>query len=133
LESLRCLSEERLDAVCSDEAAVYEVVKDRLREMDACVGGEVVSGCMALHTLGCRNGIALCGSVDVIELSSGLLSKWLEGVSCGGEDYAAGAALSAVYLLSGWECGPKMSAEARGPVEAVYQNAQGETISPIVG
>eukprot|EP01046_Picozoa_sp_COSAG06_P005739 COSAG06_NODE_259_length_18912_cov_53.912614_18_plen_1085_part_00 len=132
LESLRCLSEERLDAVCSDEAAVYEVVKDRLREMDACVGGEVVSGCMALHTLGCRNGIALCGSVDVIELSSGLLSKWLEGVSCGGEDYLAGAALGAVFMLSGWECCPKMSAETRGPVEAAFEKAWGKTLFPIV-
>ena len=57
-DCLRGLSEEHLDGVCADEAAAYEAVLGHLRGMDACVGAEVVSSCMALHTLGCRNGIA---------------------------------------------------------------------------
>eukprot|EP01046_Picozoa_sp_COSAG06_P112565 COSAG06_NODE_59234_length_274_cov_54.177143_1_plen_90_part_11 len=67
LESLRCLSEGRLDGVDADEAAAYEAVLHHLSGMDGCAGVEFVSSCMALHTLGCRNGIALCGRVDVIE------------------------------------------------------------------
>eukprot|EP01046_Picozoa_sp_COSAG06_P088606 COSAG06_NODE_35018_length_465_cov_3.155738_1_plen_154_part_11 len=85
--------------------------------MEACVGAEVVSSCMALHTLGCRNGIALCGRVDVIEASSSVLCQWLEHMSSGGDEYEAGAASAAVHCLCGWECGPKMSPESREPIE----------------
>eukprot|EP01046_Picozoa_sp_COSAG06_P102998 COSAG06_NODE_49166_length_327_cov_0.859649_1_plen_99_part_01 len=69
LESLRCLSDERLDGVDADEAAAYEAVLHHLSGMmDACAGDEFVSSCMALHTLGCRNGIAVCARVDMLEL-----------------------------------------------------------------
>eukprot|EP01046_Picozoa_sp_COSAG06_P124601 COSAG06_NODE_72755_length_166_cov_73.164179_1_plen_55_part_11 len=55
--------------------------------MDACAGDEFVSSCMALHTLGCRNGIALCGRVDVLELACAMVCRWLEYASSGGDDY----------------------------------------------
>eukprot|EP01047_Picozoa_sp_COSAG01_P078426 COSAG01_NODE_14488_length_1447_cov_2.369436_1_plen_469_part_10 len=117
LESLRCLSEERLDGVDADEAAAYEAVLQHLSGMDACAGAEVVSSCMALHTLGCRNGIALCGQVDVIELVYDAVCRWLEYASSGGDDYEAGAAVGALLILCGWECGPKMPSESREPIE----------------
>ena len=56
LESLRGLSEARMESVCADEAAAFEVVQHRLSGLDACGGDEVVSGCMALFTLSCRHG-----------------------------------------------------------------------------
>ena len=77
LESLRCLSEARLESVCADEAAAYEAVKSHMSGLESCVGAEVVSTCMALFTLGCRNGLSVCGTVDMVELSSGMYIKWL--------------------------------------------------------
>ena len=70
LESLRGLSEERLNAVCADEAAAFDMVLDRVCGLDVCFGDEYVSGCMALHTLGCRNGIVLCGRAKFVEAGS---------------------------------------------------------------
>eukprot|EP01046_Picozoa_sp_COSAG06_P127256 COSAG06_NODE_75947_length_126_cov_72.370370_1_plen_42_part_11 len=42
---------------------------------------------MALHTLGCRNGIGLCGGSTVYDTAYGILERWLEYVSSGGDDY----------------------------------------------
>eukprot|EP01046_Picozoa_sp_COSAG06_P021539 COSAG06_NODE_1624_length_8892_cov_3872.704424_2_plen_1157_part_00 len=123
LESLRCLSDERLDGVDADEAAAYEAVLGHLSGMDACAGVEVVSSCMALHTLGCRNGVALCGRVDVMELAGGGLCRWLEYASSGGDDYEAGGAVGALQVLCGWEGGPKMPSESREPIEKAAQGA----------
>ena len=81
LESLRGLSESRLESVCADEAAAYEAVKSHLSGLESCVGAEVVSTCMALFTLGCRNGLSVCGTVDMVELSSGMYIKWYEAAS----------------------------------------------------
>ena len=117
MESLRYLGEERLDGVSADEASAYEAVLGHLSGMDACGGDEVVSSCMALHTLGCRNGIALCGRVDVIELAGDALCRWLEYASSGGDDYEAGGAVGAFNVLCIFECGPKMPSESRGPIE----------------
>eukprot|EP01046_Picozoa_sp_COSAG06_P028656 COSAG06_NODE_2598_length_6603_cov_35.529982_2_plen_754_part_01 len=119
LESLRCLSDERLDAVNADEAAAYEAVLGYLSGLDACDGGEVVSCCMALHTLGCRNGIALCGRVDVMELVRTMICMWFEYASTGGDDSVAGAALGALQALCVLECGSKMPSESRQPIEKV--------------
>ena len=121
LESLRGLSEERLDGVCADEAAAYDMVQLRLSGLDECVGAEAVSGYMALYTLGCRNGLALCGTAEVIELVEDLYASWIKSVSTGGDDYAAGAASGALWYLSGLECGSKMLPESRGPAERSYQ------------
>eukprot|EP01046_Picozoa_sp_COSAG06_P062270 COSAG06_NODE_13985_length_1199_cov_929.434545_1_plen_399_part_11 len=85
--------------------------------MEACVGAEVVSSCMALHTLGCRNGIALCGRVDAIETGSGILCRWVEHASSGGGEYEAGAASGALMFLCAAECSPKMSPESREQIE----------------
>eukprot|EP01046_Picozoa_sp_COSAG06_P086914 COSAG06_NODE_33462_length_489_cov_1.292308_1_plen_73_part_10 len=68
LESLRGLSDQRLDAVSADEAAAYEVVLLHLSGLDASAGAEVVSSCMALHTLICRNGAGVFGRMDTVEL-----------------------------------------------------------------
>ena len=62
--------------MCADQAAAYEVVKRHMSELESCVGGEAVSGCMAMYTLGCRNGIALCGTVEMIELAGSLALSW---------------------------------------------------------
>eukprot|EP01047_Picozoa_sp_COSAG01_P081449 COSAG01_NODE_16244_length_1255_cov_5.196367_2_plen_266_part_00 len=117
LESLRCLSDERLNAVSADEAAAYEAVLGHLSGLDACAGDAVVSSCMALHTLGCRNGVALCGRVDALELAGAMVCRWLEYASSGGDDYAAAAAFGAFNNLCGWEGGWKMASESRQPIE----------------
>eukprot|EP01046_Picozoa_sp_COSAG06_P052970 COSAG06_NODE_9041_length_2005_cov_2.635887_2_plen_644_part_01 len=117
LESLRCLSDERLDGVSADEAAAYEAVLGHLSSMDACAGGEVVSSCMALHTLGCRNGIAVCGRADVLELTCAMICRWLEYASSGGDDYEAAGAVGALQFLCLWECGTKISSESREAIE----------------
>eukprot|EP01043_Picozoa_sp_COSAG02_P059552 COSAG02_NODE_7613_length_2933_cov_40.392378_1_plen_974_part_01 len=123
LESLRCLSDERLGAVNADEAAAYEAVLGHVSGMDACAGVEVVSSWMALHTLGCRNGTALCSRVDVIELVCGATCRWLEYASSGGDDYEAGGAVGALQILFGFECGPKIPSESRQPIETPAQGA----------
>eukprot|EP01046_Picozoa_sp_COSAG06_P078349 COSAG06_NODE_25975_length_624_cov_20.681905_1_plen_207_part_11 len=89
LETLRGLSESRLECVSADESAAFEAVKRNLSGLDACFGDEVVSGCMAMFTLGCRNGLAVCGSVEVAELADSLVVGWLKHASEGGDDYAS--------------------------------------------
>eukprot|EP01046_Picozoa_sp_COSAG06_P038135 COSAG06_NODE_4376_length_4316_cov_699.869101_1_plen_1195_part_10 len=123
LESLRCLSEERLDGVDADEAAAYEAVLGHVSGLDACAGDEVVSSWMALHTLGCRNGLVLCGRVDVMEIACAMECRWLEYASSGGDDYEAGAAVGALQFLGIWECGPKMPSESREPIEKACMTA----------
>ena len=92
LESLRGLSESRLESVCADEAAAHEAVKSHLSGLESCVGAEVVSTCMALFTLGCRNGLSVCGTVDMVEVNTGMYIKWLEAASgVDAVDCAAGA------------------------------------------
>ena len=125
LESLRCLGEERLAGVSADEAAAYDAVVGHLSGMDACAGDEVVSSCMALHTLGCRNGIALCGRGDVIGPSCGVMICWLEYASSGGDDYAAGAAAACLLFFSGYECGSKSSPDSRDLFLTPFQDAVG--------
>eukprot|EP01046_Picozoa_sp_COSAG06_P045745 COSAG06_NODE_6372_length_2961_cov_127.651992_1_plen_781_part_10 len=126
LESLRCLSDERLDGVDADEAAAYEAVLGHLSGLDACAGVEFVSSCMALHTLGCRNGVALCGRVDVIERAGDAVCRWLEYASSGGDDYEVGGAVGALLVLCFWEGGSKMPSESREPIEkAAFAAAKG--------
>eukprot|EP01046_Picozoa_sp_COSAG06_P043917 COSAG06_NODE_5830_length_3253_cov_113.318643_1_plen_1084_part_11 len=123
LESLRGLSESRLEAVCADEAVAYEAVRGYLRGLDSCVGGEVVSASMALFTLGCRNGLAVCGTVDVLEQTGGMFIKWYEAASCGGVaavDYAAGAALSCAYSVTSFSS-VQIPSESRGPMEKAFR------------
>ena len=132
LESLRGLSEERLDCVSADEAAAYDVVKLHMCGLESCVGAEAVSGCMALFTLGCRNGMALCGTVEVMELATGMGVSWLKYASTGGDDFAAGAAPSALFSLVGDEAS-KIPSESRGPVEKVYNAAIGKKLFPTAG
>ena len=120
LETIRGLSEARLDSACADEAAVYEAVKGNLSGLDACVGDEVVSSCMAMFTLGCRNGMAICGTLELCEVAGKLVLSWLNTcarLSAGAADYAAGAASSALYHLNCNECGYKQPPEARAPLE----------------
>ena len=119
--------------MCADQAAAYEVVKRHMSELESCVGGETVSGCMAMYTLGCRNGIALCGNVDVVELGAILMLSWAKSVcDAGGDDYAAGAASFALWMLTGYECGSKMSSASRGPVEKAM-NVTSRTMFVAIG
>ena len=99
-----CIVFQKLPGVCSVD-------------VDACVGDEIVYGCMAMFTLGCRNGADVCGRVDVIEMAFGKVCRWLETSSSGGSDYDAGAAASALAGLTGFECAAKMSPECRRPME----------------
>ena len=128
LESLRGLSDARLDAVCSDEAAAYDAVVGHLSGLESCVGTEIVSSCMALFTLGCRNGGTLCGRVDVLEAAFDTLTGWLEYLSSGADacEYETGAASSALFGLCGWECGPKLPPESRRPFEQAFKVAFGQ-------
>eukprot|EP01046_Picozoa_sp_COSAG06_P052887 COSAG06_NODE_9000_length_2014_cov_3.650835_2_plen_609_part_01 len=133
LESLRGLSADRLESVCADEAAAYETVRVRLSGLDACVGDEVVSCCMALFTLGCRNGSAVCGSVVTLEIAYELCVKWMESVSSeGGIDIAAGAALHGLVALVAQECAPKMPVEMRGQLEAAYSSTMQRTLTALL-
>ena len=50
--------------MCGDEVAAFEIVLGRVAGLEECVGDEVVSGCMSLFTLGCRQGVAVCGESD---------------------------------------------------------------------
>ena len=104
LVSLRALSEERLDTVCADEAAAFDVVRRHVCSLDVCIGDEFVSGAMALHTLGCRNGTGVCGRAEVAEEASGLFTRWYECASGGGDVHVAGAACGALCLVT-WYAG----------------------------
>eukprot|EP01043_Picozoa_sp_COSAG02_P132492 COSAG02_NODE_70424_length_196_cov_18.670103_1_plen_65_part_11 len=63
---------------------------------------------MALYTLGCRNGTAVCGREDVAEETTGTLIRWFEDASRGGDDYVAGAACGACWGLVCWYSGTKV-------------------------
>ena len=119
LEVLRGLSEARLEVASSDECGAFDVVKGRLASSKAGVGAEVVSGSMVLFTLGCRNGVAACGSVDFIVLSYNLFARWYKSaaVSADGDVLAAGAALGALFTLC-TELTGKTPSEQRGILAA---------------
>eukprot|EP01046_Picozoa_sp_COSAG06_P051559 COSAG06_NODE_8440_length_2172_cov_11.197781_3_plen_352_part_01 len=101
LESLRGLSEARMESVCADEAAAFEAVQHRLSGLDACDGDEVVSGCMALFSLGCRNGAEVCGTVEAAGFATDLCVGWAKSLSASmsATGLTAGAAIGAVNLL----------------------------------
>jgi hypothetical protein len=126
LETLRGLSEARLECVSADESAAFAVVKRHLSVLEACVGDEVVSSCMAMYTLGCRNGLGVCGTVEVAELAGSLTVSWLKHASGGGDDdFAAGASLGALWVLNGVECAGKIPSESRGAVEKAFVKGEG--------
>eukprot|EP01046_Picozoa_sp_COSAG06_P059308 COSAG06_NODE_12225_length_1407_cov_22.807339_1_plen_469_part_11 len=97
--------------------------------MDAYDGDEVVSGCMALFTLGCRHGLALCDAVEMLKVGCDVFVKWIESVSAGGNDYAAGAASCILYFLCAFELIPKMPPETRALAEKPFN----DSISRAVG
>ena len=92
----------RSESVCGDEVAAFEIVLGRLSGLEECVGDEVVSGCMSLFTLGCRQGLAVCGEGDgLIVLSLGLLVRWYEHASgsCGEAELMSGGAIGVLRVL----------------------------------
>ena len=54
---------------------------------------QCVSSCMALHTLGCRIGVSVCATVEMVELSNRLSLASLEALLSqgGGRQHAAAA------------------------------------------
>jgi hypothetical protein len=120
LEVLRDLPREHLEVVSLDEVSAVEVVLGCMGE--SLGAGVRVSACMALFALGCRNGIAACGTE---EFARGVQVCRIDAVSaviarCG-ENAAVGELLeltSAVHSLSilTIEAATKVMPSARGPL-----------------
>jgi hypothetical protein len=66
LQVLRQLSCQRLEAVSADEMAAAAAILHHFRELTA-ADTTHVSACMALFTLGCRNGVDICASVEFVD------------------------------------------------------------------
>ena len=77
LEMLRSLSAERQGSVCGTEVTAAELVMRCLApESGAEVGcGLRESGCMALFALGCRNGVAVCGTIEFLDVALGKIVR----------------------------------------------------------
>eukprot|EP01043_Picozoa_sp_COSAG02_P011435 COSAG02_NODE_421_length_22605_cov_158.841198_1_plen_830_part_10 len=129
IEALKILSglcPERVnpESVCKDEAAAFELVMVCMSECKEYVGAEIVCGCMSLHTLGCRNGIAVCGESDeMLALSGGLLLGWYEHAppSCGLDELLSAGAIGALISLASFETVPKVASDRRAILEMRWQ------------
>jgi hypothetical protein len=81
-EMLRCLSPERQGSVSSKEVSSAE----RVMECLASESGLDVrcqmrgSGCMALFALGCRNGVAVCGTMEFAGLTHAMMQTCFESL-----------------------------------------------------
>ena len=87
------------------------------------MGDELVPGCMSLFTLGCRNGLSVCGDGDaMIVLSCSLLARWYEHVSnsCEQDDLLSGFAIGALHSLAAFETIPKVPSDRRTVLENVF-------------
>ena len=70
LEALRGLSEARQAEISDEEVSAFHCLQVLLGSLD--VSSECqdcVTGCMALHTLGCRIGLSVCGT-EIAELAT---------------------------------------------------------------
>jgi hypothetical protein len=83
------------------------------------MGSEVTSGCMALVTLGCRNGLALCGTVEMIRFVTELQVRWYDSASVSADSTALSAvsAAGAVMNMVGFEAVAKSPSASRGLLE----------------
>jgi hypothetical protein len=110
LEVLRGLSEDHLQSVSADECAAFEAIRSLVTQVDTFSSPELVSGCMALVTLGCRNGFAVCGSVELVAWAADFWVRWLGSLSAsaGEAELTAGGAVTAMHSLIFMEAGSKM-------------------------
>ena len=80
--------------------------------MQASVRAEVLSGCMALVTLGFRNGTSLCGTLGTIELAAQLSCEWMRNAAVNREDVSTAAAAMALQSLC-WNYAPTKPSSER--------------------
>eukprot|EP01046_Picozoa_sp_COSAG06_P042786 COSAG06_NODE_5503_length_3439_cov_24.252395_1_plen_613_part_10 len=125
LESLRGLGEERLEFVCADEATAFELVMARLSGFETISGSleVLISSCMAVYTLVCRNGTAIRAASELsgAELAGKWFAAWAIHVSdatvTSDVELLAGAASSVMWDAL-MECTFKTPSEFRAPHEA---------------
>jgi hypothetical protein len=81
-ETLRCLSPERQGSVSSKEVLAAELVMDCLAsESGSEVGCQLrESGCMALFAVGCRNGVAVCGTMEFMSATNAIQQTGYESL-----------------------------------------------------
>ena len=128
-EMLRCLSPERQGSVSSKEALAAELVMECLAsESGSDVGCQLrESGCMALFALGCRNGVAVCGTMEFVSVTHAMMQTGFESLvrlvkaESPDSDVLAELAASSAATLCGFslsfEAVYKLPAAVRGPLE----------------
>jgi hypothetical protein len=81
-EMLRVLSPQHQATVSSKEVLAAELVMSYfVPESGAAIGCQLrESGCMALFALGCRNGVALCGTMEFVSVTNAIKQTGLESV-----------------------------------------------------
>jgi hypothetical protein len=129
LEMLRSLSPDRQGRVSSQEAMAAELVVSCLvPDSGAEVGCRLrASGCLALFSLGCRNGVAVCGTMAFLSTGSAMMQSAQESLvkllSAMGsdndvlEELATVAASVSLGLALAAEGIFKLPAAVRGPME----------------
>eukprot|EP01050_Picozoa_sp_SAG11_P014886 SAG11_NODE_1878_length_4131_cov_81.001984_1_plen_1376_part_11 len=75
LEVLRGLSPARLEEVSSQEVSAVDAVVAHMEGAEVLGIASRAVACMALFTLGCRNGFAICCSKELIDLTSALIAE----------------------------------------------------------
>eukprot|EP01050_Picozoa_sp_SAG11_P006205 SAG11_NODE_473_length_9186_cov_2.540332_3_plen_1067_part_00 len=119
LETLRGMSQESLDVASVDEVLAVDAV---LRQMEADESSSEVrvSANMACYTLGCRNGLTVCGSVDVADrvfvCNCAAWDSYKE--SAGSPSFEVLSAAHAASFLIMQECVPKTPSAMRAGLEA---------------
>eukprot|EP01045_Picozoa_sp_COSAG04_P015751 COSAG04_NODE_1268_length_7478_cov_41.075620_2_plen_472_part_01 len=120
LEALRGLSEARQSEITDEEVSAFGCVKDMVGSLDATSDHEVcVSGCMALHTLGCRIGLTVCATEEMVGAVTHMVlasTEPLRSLRRNGHQNVTCAAHALANLI--WSEAPlKTAPEVRKPLE----------------
>eukprot|EP01048_Picozoa_sp_COSAG05_P001915 COSAG05_NODE_70_length_22091_cov_108.202164_15_plen_747_part_00 len=124
LEVLRGLSPQRLATPSDDEVLAFDVAKECMREGDGRMSeyrqytaDERLSACMAVYTLACRNGEAVCASEELVEYIAGLWLGVMETASIGNDNLHLACAVLACVSLVHAEAPAKMNPVIRAALE----------------
>ena len=124
LEALRGLSPQRLATPSEEEIVAFDIAKECMREGDGrrseyrqYTADERVSACMAVYTLGCRNGEAVCASEELVEFVARLWLGVVETASIGNDNLHLACAVLACVSLVHAEAPAKMNPVIRAALE----------------
>eukprot|EP01045_Picozoa_sp_COSAG04_P023830 COSAG04_NODE_2892_length_3413_cov_210.165661_2_plen_503_part_01 len=122
LESLCNLSEGRQAEINDGEVSAFGCVKELLRSLDlSSQCDECVPSCMALYTLGCRIGLSVCATEEMVDLTRWVALCSMDAMLSGGGPQDAACAAHALSNMLWWEAPTKSSPDVRAPLDLLVQ------------